>query len=229
MKEIDERTYKRTSLDELVTYAVYCLGENGEEATFENVVAMCYRLFPKKFALVGYPQWPDSARVNKSWLRCRTDFKYISGSVKSGFKLTSKGFEIVERIQRRIKSPIHRRKELKKQAAGARTREETFINQIEHSDVFRRYREKDVKFEMSEYELCDLLFCTLETPTTARQKNINLLIDYAERLNRLNVIEFLKFCKSKYTTYLAETSLQDQKTSYRGGMQKKKIRRRETK
>jgi hypothetical protein len=93
MTDISSKLYSDISLDELVTYSIFVLLEEKTEATFENIVAKCFEFFPEKFSLIGYPQWPDSTRVNKSWLRCRTDFKYIKGSVKNGFTLTSKGLE----------------------------------------------------------------------------------------------------------------------------------------
>lgn len=56
------------NIDKLVVYSIYLLSVEKKEATFENIVAKCFQLFPEKFSLVGYPQWPDSARINKSWL-----------------------------------------------------------------------------------------------------------------------------------------------------------------
>lgn len=88
----DAKVYERISYDDLITYAVYSLTRSGREATFENIVAESFTLFPVRFSLRGYPQWPESAAVNKSWLRCRTDKGYLVGSVKEGLKLTPKNF-----------------------------------------------------------------------------------------------------------------------------------------
>ena len=64
--------YEHISYDDLVTYVVYRLtAGNGSQTTFEDIVAEAYRLFPRRFRLRGYPEWPDSAVVNKSWLRSR--------------------------------------------------------------------------------------------------------------------------------------------------------------
>ncbi|NIN92649.1 hypothetical protein GTO36_06645, partial [bacterium] len=197
-EEMDSKPYQTINLNELLTYAVYLLNEDGVEATFENIVAKCFELFPERFGLIGYPQWPDSARVNKVWLRCRSDFKYIRGSVKDGFKITSKGFGVVKKLQRKIRVPTHQRQITKTLARKERTREETFINQLEKSDSFKEYQQKGEEFSLSEYELCDLLFCTLQSPFNIRLKNLDLLKGYAEVLNRKEVLKFLNLCESKY-------------------------------
>lgn len=229
IKEIDESVYRDISLDELVVYSVYCLNEDKVEATFENIVAKSFELFPKKFTLVGYPHWPDSARVNKAWLRCRSDFKYIIGSVKSGFKLTSKGLKAVKRVQQKIKSSNRQIKNLKKRVLEERTREESFINQIEKSPIFKQYQEERNNIKLSEYEFCDLLYCTLESPFSARKNNLDLLKGYAETLNRASILNFLNFCETEYKEFLFERDREDEEQKYRGGMFKQKIKERKKK
>ena len=124
------KVYHDISLDELVTYCVFLLHEENTEATFENIVAKCFDLFPDKFSLFGYPQWPDSSRVNKSWLRCRTDFKYIAGTVKTGFKVTSNGLDIVEKVQKKLNRPIKEKIAVLNKKTKERTKEEIDISCI---------------------------------------------------------------------------------------------------
>jgi hypothetical protein len=148
--------------------------------------------------------------------------------VKSGFQLTSKGYEAVEKVQNKIKSPFRHRANFERLASEERTREEIFINQIEKSDVFKRYQKKGEKFDMSEYELCDLLFCTLESSLNVRQKKLNLLKGYAERLNRQTILEFLEFCEFEYRSYLRGNQ-KNENIAFRGGMFKQKIKGRKKK
>ena len=70
--------YQDISLNDLVMYAVYVLAESKNEINAEEIVAACFLLFPSRFHLRGYPQWPDSTVVNKRWLDCR-DRGYITG------------------------------------------------------------------------------------------------------------------------------------------------------
>jgi hypothetical protein len=71
--------YRDISLNELVMYAVYAIAEKNNEINAEEIVAACYLMFPSRFHLRGYPQWPDSTVVNKRWLDCR-DRGYITGT-----------------------------------------------------------------------------------------------------------------------------------------------------
>jgi len=154
MKQMSSELYSDISLDELVTYSIYVLLEGNKEATFEKIVAKCFELFPERFSLVGYSQWPDSGRVNKSWLRCRTDFKYIKGSVKSGFTLTSKGLEIAEKVQKKLSRPVSEKIVVSQKKAKERTKEEQFINELERSEVFIRYLNEHEQTEISHFEFC---------------------------------------------------------------------------
>ena len=100
-----ETPYEHISYDDLITYVVYRLtvGSGPDSRTvFEDMVAEAFRLFPKRFSLRGYPEWPDSAVVNRSWLRSRTDKKYIVGSVKDGFRLTQRGLAVAERVEKQL-------------------------------------------------------------------------------------------------------------------------------
>ena len=83
--------YIRVTYDDLIVFALDELTNEGIPPIFENLVAKAFELFPKRFQLPGYPQWPDSSLVEKSWLRCRPDKGLINGSKSKGFVLTQKG------------------------------------------------------------------------------------------------------------------------------------------
>ncbi len=91
--------YTKIALNDLVTYAVFFLSQSKPEITAEDIVAVCFMLFPKRFALSGYSQWPDSTVVNKRWIDCRNK-GLIIGSTARGFSLTPKGLEVADRIAR---------------------------------------------------------------------------------------------------------------------------------
>ena len=221
MTQISPKLYSDISLDELVTYSIHELLEQKMEATFENVVAKCFELFPDKFSLMGYPQWPDSARVNKSWLRCRTDFKYIKGSVKSGFTITSKGLDAVERVQKKLRRPLVEKVVVSRKKAKERSREEEFIKELEQSEVYKRYLADQEKTEISHFEFCDMLYCTLESSAVALRDHLEKLKGYAQKLNKTKILEFLLFSENKLSHLLREKV---ETSEYTGGMNKAKKR-----
>jgi len=223
-EKFDPGIYNAISLDELVTYCVYTLQEEKHDVTFEDMVAKCFEYFPERFSLSGYPQWPDSARVDKSWLRCRTDFKYIKGSVKKGFKITSKGLGIVEKVQNALSTPRNEKITLIKKKTKERTREEMFINNLKSSDAYKLYLSQGGEVEIPHYDFCNMLFGTIESSITTLNENLNMLKEYAAKLGDKDVLIFLEKAESNHPHYL--TSKKDTKKKYSGGMNKKKSRRR---
>jgi len=221
MTQFSYKLYSDSSLDELVTYCIFVLIQEKKEATFENIVAKCFELFPEKFSLVGYPQWPDSARVNKSWLRCRTDFKYIKGSVKTGFILTAKGLEVVGRVQKRLKRPVSEKAIVSIKKARERSKEEKFVNELEKSEVFQRYLREREHVEISHFEFCDMLYGTLESSTRTLKDNLEKLKGYAEKLHKSEVHNFLLLAETKFSHYLSGKYEQQK---YSGGMNKTKTK-----
>ncbi len=103
--EFDARIYGKIALNDLVTYAVYYLTKIGEEITAEDMVAACFFMFPQRFSLRGYNQWPDSTVVNKRWVDCRNKH-FISGNTASGFNLTPKGLELAEKTEKALKAEL---------------------------------------------------------------------------------------------------------------------------
>jgi len=59
-------TYQNLTIDDLILYALFSLEEKGVEGRFENIVAEGFEMFPKKFYLHGYPEYPDARRVFNS-------------------------------------------------------------------------------------------------------------------------------------------------------------------
>lgn len=222
MTPLSSVAYSDISLDELITYSIHVLIEEHEEATFENIVAKSFELFPEKFSLIGYPQWPDSARVNKAWLRCRTDFKYIKGTVKSGFALTPAGLAIVERVQKKLKRPVSEKIIVSQKKAKERSKEEQFMNELEQSDVFKRYLSTGGKTGISHFEFCDMLYCTLESSARVLNENLEKLKGYAQKLSKTDALNFLLFVEEKFYHLLKGKETQNE---YSGGMNKVKQRR----
>lgn len=221
-EEIKSKLYSDISLDDLVTYCVYLVYTEKKEATFEDIVIKCFKLFPDKFSLVGYSQYPDSARVNKSWLRCRTDFKYISGSVKTGFSVTSKGLFLVEQVQKKLKRPLSEIKEYKRTKSKTRTKEEEGLKEIKQSELFQRYNKEGDGIDISKWEFCDVLFCTLESSPKALRGNLDLLKGYAYKLKRTQVSNFLSCLENKFCDLLEG---KNEKEIFEGGMNRRKLKR----
>ena len=184
-------------MDDLVVYCVGQILASGEECTFERLVYECFTRFPQIFGLNRYPEWPDSARVNKAWLRCRTDKGWIVGSVQEGFRLTPIGEQMAKAIATRLS--IGRKPE-GTPSLGARTRErhEALLRAIRSDPLFRKFA-KSGAVDPSEMELRQLLGATLETPLRVLKQNFHAYRSAASAYGDGEVLDFLDACEKIIT------------------------------
>jgi hypothetical protein len=193
-KEFDPAVYNKISLDHLITFCVWNILESGEECTLERLVYEAFTFFPERFGFQRYPEWPDSARIDKSWRRCRTDFGFIVGKVKEGFRLTPKGELIAKDTERKLlKGKIKNRSKL---SGPTREKYEAVLRQIRLNPLFQTYIRDNDKIEFDEIKLRLLLNCTMETPYRVLRQNLKYFQHVALIYKDLEVDKFLKECEN---------------------------------
>lgn len=161
--------YHHIGLDQLVTFCVDRILASREECTFERLVYECFILFPEKFRFERYPDWPDSARVNKAWLRCRTDKKWIAGSVQAGFVLAPDGMRVARETAAMLG---HRKAKRKTDQRDARERWEAALQQIRRHPAYAKFQKGDAS-ELTEQDIRNVLAATLETPQRILETNLS--------------------------------------------------------
>jgi hypothetical protein len=215
--------YGRIALNDLVTYSVYFLSQHGGEINAEDIVAACFKLFPERFQLRGYSEWPDSTVVNKRWLDCR-DKGLLHGSTAGGFTLTAKGLELAEKVsailtgkQRQFVKPG-----LEKVSGEMRTRAGRFVRSLETSEALQKFSANGPSANISEFDFRNMLLCTMESSATTLRNNLEQFRQYVSLYQRKDLLEFLDFCRDKFTTLFTESVGTTDK--YRGGMNRQKIK-----
>jgi hypothetical protein len=196
MNSFRPEKYKNIGLDQLVVFSADRIIKSGEECTFERLVYECFTLFPEVFGLLRYPDWPDSSRVNKSWLRCRTDKGWLAGTTKEGFRLTQKGKEIAKDTMEKLASSKKINFGKAKKTKSTRERHEAIIYFIEESIVFKKFA-ANLADTITESEFITFLGGTLETPKRILRHNLNLYINAIELYKKQEMVEFLNFCKER--------------------------------
>jgi hypothetical protein len=187
-------SYKNIGVDHLVIYSARKILDNLEECTFERLVCECFRLFPKKFSFQRYPNWPDATRINKAWLRCRTDKGWLAGTVKEGFRITTAGEEIARNTENLLKNKNILRRNLP--APKPRERYEAVVLHIKNAPEYKKYV-NIAEYEINETDLRSFLGGTLETPKRILRHNLNLYMNAAVLYNEQSVIPYLQICKNK--------------------------------
>ncbi len=192
--------YEALGVDYLLVFCVRNVLENSEECTLERLVFECFTLFPKKFSLSRYPQWPDSTRVYRSWRR-GIDNKWLKGTPQEGFALTTKGKALALEIAAKLKDPSVVAKH-PRQATRARGKEEAVTRYLRKSETFRKWSENPTLFIITESELRSLLNATLETSDMALGENLEYYIENAGLVQDSDVLAFLNTCKKQHPQIL---------------------------
>lgn len=187
--------YLALSQDHLVAVALWLLTEEGKEPSFENLVAEAYWSFPERFHLEGYPDWPNAHVVGKAWVRCRTDKKWMTGSASTGFALTPLGEQVVRKVLSQLQS---KRSGTTTERHGSRqTISSRVVLGLENSAAHRRYKSEGLN-SISEYEFCELLYCTLESTPETVSKNFEVVRQQVAAFGRKDLLDFLEQLKAKF-------------------------------
>lgn len=205
--KFDPNNYSRVTLIDLVVYSIYYLHKQGSEITSEDIISACFVLFPKRFSLQKYPQWPDSAVVSRRWSDCKSK-GYLLGSAIKGFKITARGIKHAEKVEKslgKVQSAPAARTELK-------TRAGKFVHSIETSDAHVRYKKK---LEMNEFDFRSLLLCTMESPPETLTRNLEQFKEYVSIYERSDLFKFLEFCEDKFSHLLNTSKKQMKKEKVR--------------
>jgi hypothetical protein len=119
LPRIEPAVYSTVALNDLVVFSANYLQERGIAVTVEEMVSICFRLFPQSFSLQNYPRWPDSALVIRRLNDCR-EKGLLKGSSLDGFELKFKGQKLAERTAKALGlvKPVS----VKKKAAASRVK-----------------------------------------------------------------------------------------------------------
>jgi hypothetical protein len=101
LPKFEADVYSNIPSSELVVFSVHYLIERKVDVTLEDIISICFLLFPNKFGLKKYPKWPDSALVIRRWGDARKK-KYVVANTNLEYKLTSKGLSLVKKVEKSL-------------------------------------------------------------------------------------------------------------------------------
>lgn len=200
LPKFDPSVYSKITLNDLVIYSIYTLHMQGLEITSEDAISACFLLFPRRFALQKYPQWPDSAVVRRRW----SDVKnkgYLLGSAVKGFKLSAKGIKHAEKLEKSLgRVRVQLARAAPRTVPGElKSRARKYVRSIESSEAYTRYKKR---LEINEFDFRSLLFCTMESPAGTLSRNLQQFKDYVNIYERKDLLSFLEFSEGKFASLL---------------------------
>ncbi|MBK9924411.1 MAG: hypothetical protein IPP66_03885 [Anaerolineales bacterium] len=213
--------YTKIILNDLVVYSVYTLHKQGLEISSEDIIATCFALFPKRFSMRKYPQYPDSGIVSRRWSDCKSK-GYLKGNASQGFELTARGIKRAEKVEKSLGEPLKpvRVEKVKVEKPDASEKEavhpelkahaKKYVRSIEMSDAYKHFKKGE---PFNEFDFRSMLLCTMESPSTTLARNLNQFKEYVDIHNRKDLSSFLEFCESKFSSLLGIASQQVEKKS----------------
>lgn len=185
--------YLSLDKDRLVLFAVGLLEARKIEPTFDKIIAATFRLFPKKFSLIGFPEYPDGRTIYYcAYNHCTLTKKWLRGNVQSGFKITERGKYFLDETRKMLEGKI---KSTKTYRTLPRRKETTFITLLRNTNAFKKYIDKE-EGEIAESDIRE----ALRVPPNSKklmQPHLERYLEYAKRIGDLPVVEFLKIIEKK--------------------------------
>ncbi|MGB9845800.1 MAG: hypothetical protein ACPLF9_08595 [Methanothermobacter tenebrarum] len=199
LKAFEEARYEDIDLDHLIMYSVGLLKKIGADLSLENVVVAAFKLFPKKFSLIGFPDYPDSLRVYSCLWRCTTDKKkqWLGGKIRQGFIVTERGERFIKEAEELLRESTGRRGRSMSQTR----RKEAILAEVSRSLAFSKYSNGQGE-SITEAEFCFLLQGTLDSSKDVLRENFLLLKQYTEELNRKDLMDFLEWLTVRFKKFL---------------------------
>jgi len=195
IREIEEyeKDYMALNKDRLTLFAVSFLESKKIEPTFDKIVVASFRLFPKKFSLIGFPEYPDGRTIYYCvYNHCTLNNKWLIGNVQSAFKVTEKGKYFVDETKKMLEGKI---KLSKTHKTIPRRKEATFLAELKKTNAFIRYKQLP-----NERILKTDVFDALKAPINAKElaeSHLEKYFDYAKRIGDFEVIKFLELLRKE--------------------------------
>lgn len=195
---INESKYENVDLNHLVMYAMGQLEEINADLSFENAVVAAFKIFPKKFSLLGFPEYPDSTRVEKRLRDCADRRKqWLGGKIRQGFVITNRGRRFIKEAENYLNGLYSE----KTKAPSQTRRKESLLAEVTSSPAYLKHI-KGQRDSISVAEFCFLLQGTLDSSREFLERNLTLLRQFSEELGRKDILEFLVWLEEHFAKFL---------------------------
>ena len=198
LRPFDPSRYEPIDLNRLVIYTVVELEKLGVDLSLENIVVGAFLLFPTKFSLLGYSQYPDATRVEKSLWRCKGKSKqWIGGKTHHGYLITDRTRAIASQTENKLTLTSTR----KRRPSPRVRRKETIFKEVISSSAYIKYSSSKKEL-ISEGEFCHLLQATLDSSKETLRENLSLLKVFSVELGYEEVRTFLNWIEQRFKDLL---------------------------
>jgi len=204
--------YEELSLATLTAYAVYWLSQWGLPTTLENIAVLNFKLFPTKFAMVGWAEFPDVNRTNRSVLQMRPKYRNFATSITNkGVFLNERGIAEAQSLIAKLgtptfsdgSSPAIEMPIARVRGSGRPTtvHPEDLVAKLRKSRLFQMHK-SDQWAEAEPIDLINFLEVYDHTPSDEKRRRLREFQMAANELKDHEVQKFLEALSLRFKTYL---------------------------
>lgn len=191
------KKYENIDLNSLTVYVLSFLLENKIPTTFEIIVVTLFRMFPEKFSLEGFKEFPDATRVNRALLQLRPKYRsWAQGDVQLGFTLTEEGKLAVKKVKILLEK-AHLQKPRKSIPRKRTLSPDAEITNIEKSKIFQSYMNGEEE-NIADRDIYAFLKAFSYTPPKILKTYLHKLKGHAQFNKREDITTFLIWLEKKY-------------------------------
>ena len=203
LKEIcrpfSSETYRSIDNNRLAVYTIGLLLEKNLQATQENITVALYLMFPEKFSMVGFAEYPDAERVNRTLLQLGKKYRNWSiGNRHVGYSLNETGKLVMEQTKKFLQSPDMLDVRQKRTPKQRTLDPDVSVKEIEQTTLFKNYR-SNVQNDSDEFSIWELLRALPYTPKSALNDRLKSMIESAKVSGRKDIVDFLEWVRAKFS------------------------------
>lgn len=203
----DTSAYESIDLNRLTVFSISLLRDRDLPTSIENIAVANLRQFPRRFAMVGYPQFPDTSRVSRSLLQLRPKYRnWATGTARSGWVLTQAGEAEAKAVaalleQAEMNGHVLPRSETRPVTEAAAKRSIDFAAEIRRVRATGLFRKSRVDWnDAANIEAFDVLGAYTHTPSRALRRRLRELKQIAVDADDEELGEFLRQVGKRYSS-----------------------------
>lgn len=198
LRGFDPRLYMQIGDDQLITLSLKLVVEDGKNPSFESIVEETYGSFPERFCFQGHPEWPHTLVIDRSIRRCATarQKRWIAGKAATGYQLLPAGETIAKDTYEKLQGKKAIGNTIAKPARP--TQSARVVKHIEESSAFQKYKARGDLETATEYDLSELLYCTIESTPETLENNIAVLVSNIKDLHRDELLPFFDALRERF-------------------------------
>lgn len=201
IKALKYDLYDSIDLDSLVVFCLLFLEERKIPLYFEYVAVALFRIFPKRFSMESFPEFPDLIRSHNSIRRLAGSLRgkkenWANGNMENGFILTRAGREKAAEVSDLLngKTNVYVKNIKTKRSRGRSANED--VSAIKNSLAFKKWKERK---KISNLDIYSLFRTMPYASKELLKKQKDFFIDAAKVVNDKEVKKFFSYIEKEFS------------------------------